>query len=41
MRRFYFIAGQYWVRVGTGPEPMEGPYGSLAEAEAAAYQNRR
>ncbi len=33
--RIYFMLCQYWVRIGSGPDPLEGPYNSLAEAEAA------
>lgn len=35
MRRYYLIAGQYWVRIGTGPEPALGPFNSLGEAISA------
>jgi hypothetical protein len=35
MRRIYFMAGLYWVRIGTGPEPLLGPFGTLGEAERA------
>ena len=33
--KVYFLAGQYYVRVNKGPYPLEGPYNSLIEVQAA------